>query len=61
MIKSFLNKMKPRNLAIERWTKCNGDEIYRLDYDLDENSLVFDLGGYKAILQMLLLKSLIVT
>jgi len=31
-----------------RWFKDKGDENLRLDYpDLDENSVVFDVGGYK--------------
>lgn len=29
------------------WFKAQGDNTLRLDYDLDENSVVFDLGGYK--------------
>lgn len=29
------------------WFNANGDETLRLDYPLDENSLVLDVGGYK--------------
>lgn len=29
------------------WFADKGDETLRLDYDLDENSIVFDIGGYK--------------
>lgn len=29
------------------WFRDNGDKTFRLDYDLDENSVVFDLGGYE--------------
>jgi FkbM family methyltransferase len=29
------------------WFTIRGDETLRLDYDLNERSLVFDLGGYK--------------
>lgn len=29
------------------WFKVNGDQTLRLNYDLNENSIVFDLGGYK--------------
>lgn len=29
------------------WFEANGDQTLRLDYDLNENSIVFDLGGYK--------------
>lgn len=33
--------------TVEEWFKNNGDNTLRLDYDLNENSIVFDLGGYK--------------
>jgi FkbM family methyltransferase len=29
------------------WFRDNGDKTLRLNYDLNENSVVFDLGGYK--------------
>lgn len=29
------------------WKNNKGDQKYRLDYDLDEDSLVFDAGGYE--------------
>jgi len=29
-----------------KWLLDNGDTKFRLDYDLDQNSVVFDLGGY---------------
>jgi FkbM family methyltransferase len=29
------------------WFEAKGDKTLRLDYDLNENSLVFDIGGYK--------------
>lgn len=32
--------------ASERWIADNGDEMLRLDYPLDQSSVVFDLGGY---------------
>ena len=32
---------------IDRWFKINGDKTLRLNYDLNKNSLVFDLGGYE--------------
>ena len=31
---------------INEWFAANGDLTLRLDYQLDENSIVFDLGGY---------------
>jgi FkbM family methyltransferase len=30
-----------------RWNTENGDNTHRLNYKLTENSIVFDLGGYK--------------
>jgi FkbM family methyltransferase len=29
------------------WFRVNGDETLRLEYDLDDKSIVFDVGGYK--------------
>lgn len=40
----------PHTLQAKRvipWFRDEGDKTLRLNYDLDENSLVFDLGGYK--------------
>jgi len=31
---------------VRRWFSVNGDKTLRLDYNLNENSVVFDLGGY---------------
>lgn len=31
---------------VERWFADNGDHTLRLNYSLNENSVVFDLGGY---------------
>lgn len=35
------------HLMALRWLKDNGDKTLRLDYPLTEESVVFDLGGYK--------------
>lgn len=32
---------------VDQWSKDRGDETLRLNYDLDEHSMVFDLGGYE--------------
>jgi FkbM family methyltransferase len=32
--------------AIEQWINDNGDNTHRLNYNLNNNSIVFDLGGY---------------
>ena len=54
LLKCFDNISKKRknkkevHLAHKLWDKAKGDETHRLKYDdLDENSIVFDLGGYK--------------
>ena len=31
---------------VKRWQKDRGDYIHNIDYDLDSNSVVMDLGGY---------------
>ena len=36
-----------RQLAVRRWRLDRGDETRRLDYPLNSESIVFDLGGYK--------------
>ena len=33
--------------ALQRWRKENGDYTHRVNYDLNEDSIVFDVGGYK--------------
>jgi len=33
--------------SVTLWFADHGDETLRLDYELDETSLVFDVGGYK--------------
>jgi FkbM family methyltransferase len=37
----------PPNETLEEWKASKGDKELRLTYDLAENSLVFDLGGYE--------------
>lgn len=32
--------------SLQRWFDDKGDETHRINYDLNENSIVFDLGGY---------------
>lgn len=36
-----------RNINLKSWRNAKGDETYRLNYDLNRDSLVFDLGGYE--------------
>ncbi len=33
--------------AHNRWNDVRGDDIHRLNYPLNENSIVFDIGGYE--------------
>lgn len=43
-------KIEERKIQKKRckpWFKVNGDKTLRLNYDLSESSIVFDLGGYK--------------
>jgi len=35
------------NVNVEQWFKDMGDQTHRINYDLTENSIVFDLGGYE--------------
>ena len=37
---------EPFLIEAARWFKDNGDETLRLDYPLNEESIVFDVGGY---------------
>jgi len=58
-IAEFLRKLafkvyrpKPLKLSIHQiraipWIKVDGDHTHRLNYDLDENSVVLDFGGYE--------------
>src|SRR5258705_9095459 len=49
IIKKVISKIFPSTQAIRvrPWIMANGDRTLRLNYDLDENSVVFDLGGYE--------------
>ena len=51
MLKKFLKTIRriifPHFIILDKWFKINGNETLRLNYNLDKNSIVFDLGGYK--------------
>ena len=34
-------------MSVAKWENDGGDKIFRYNYDLNENSIVFDCGGYK--------------
>ncbi|MBA7576805.1 hypothetical protein ES708_18647 [subsurface metagenome] len=38
---------KSQEKRVVQWFEIKGDETLRLDYNLDKNSIVFDIGGYK--------------
>ena len=38
--------MSPKEKGVIPWFTAKGDTTLRLNYDLNENSIVFDLGGY---------------
>jgi len=33
--------------SLQRWFRDNGDRTHRINYDLDRDSIVFDLGGFE--------------
>jgi len=37
----------PAEMRVAKWRAAQGDATLRLDYDLSERSMVFDLGGYQ--------------
>jgi FkbM family methyltransferase len=48
-LRKAINKIFPSEQArrVRPWFRDNGDKTLRLNYDLNENSVVFDLGGYE--------------
>ena len=50
--KAFRSIFKSKNKSIQAkrvvpWIRNKGDRTLRLDYDLSESSIIFDLGGYQ--------------
>ncbi len=45
-VKQFFSPLDPYIRASNKWINERGDQIYRLNYDLDPESVVYDLGGY---------------
>jgi FkbM family methyltransferase len=37
----------PQERILIQWSRDNGDKTHRLQYELDESSVVFDVGGYE--------------
>ena len=52
MIKRIIAELRKRyfptsyDRMVSRWYEDGGNERFRFDYDLEQNSLVVDLGGY---------------
>jgi FkbM family methyltransferase len=52
-VKNYFNKIRLvffpsiREKEVKRYFKDGGDERFRYDFDLNNESIVFDLGGYK--------------
>lgn len=44
---SKLDNHQRRERVVDVWFRDQGDKTLRLNYDLDKNSVVFDLGGYE--------------
>lgn len=42
-----LNQSQIQSKRSEKWFKENGDKTHRLNYDINNDSLVMDLGGYE--------------
>jgi FkbM family methyltransferase len=49
ILSKIFEKVIPSKQArrVKPWVRANGDKTMRLNYDLSENSVVFDLGGYE--------------
>jgi len=43
----MIDFIEPNQEEFDRWISDKGDQTHRLNYELDENSIVFDVGGYK--------------
>lgn len=46
-IRETLFKRNPKYIAYLLWKYADGDNTKRIDYPLDKNSIVFDVGGYR--------------
>ncbi len=38
---------KQQRRTVKQWRKDKGDEVLRLDYDLNQESIVLDVGGFQ--------------
>jgi FkbM family methyltransferase len=44
-----MSGLKLNEQEIRRWFRDNGDHTHNINYDLSENSIIMDLGGYKGL------------
>ena len=44
---SQIRQLSLQAIRFKTWFSNNGDKTHRLNYDLNEDSIVFDLGGYE--------------
>lgn len=46
-LSNYVSQKRKNRKELDEWFKIDGDLCHRLDYNLDNNSIVFDIGGYK--------------
>lgn len=51
-----MTKLKLDGGELQRWRKDDGDKTHILDYDLNKNSVVIDLGGYTGVWGQLMIE-----
>lgn len=44
---TYTSDVETQKIEYLRWVTDNGDGTHRVNYDLNQNSIVFDLGGYQ--------------
>lgn len=47
MIELIKDILKPHRVQMRKWREADGDNTLRLNYPLNSESIVFDVGGYK--------------
>jgi len=45
-MKKISEELRLHRLNVKKWHDIDGENTFRISYKLDENSIVFDLGGY---------------
>ena len=44
-----MSNLSLNSSEVQRWVRDNGDNTHNITYNLDENSVVMDLGGYTGV------------